>query len=329
MTLTLVTGGAGFLGTHLVRALLERGRRVVVLDDFSAPSDHGLPQHELLSVVVGDVRRPGAWEQALRHGRPEQLLHLASVVGVDAVVADPGRTESVIALGTHHALLQALAHGARLFVFSSSEVTDAGRLGPRAVYARAKRDAEQMLFAHAGPAVGGTGALPSSRPIDARSAAEAASSGAHDRLSITIVRPFNIVGPGQSAPGMVLPALARAARAGQQLPVHGDGRQERSFLHVEDLVAATLALLEAPALPGVECIEIGSEERTSIDALARRLGQLASGAGASARIAALSQPLLREDLPRRAPDLAALRRRIRFEPRWKLEQILVQALLHA
>ena len=290
----VITGGAGFIGSHLVRRLAGCGRSLVVLDDLSAPCTLGLPSHPDVRLVVADVRDGRAVSAALAGA--SEVLHLASVVGVDAVTADPLRTGSVIREGTARVLECCRAEGARLVFFSTSEVTDQGRHGPRAVYAEAKRDAELALLAAA------------------------------SEVAVTIVRPFNIVGPGQSAPGMVLPALARAARRGEPLPVHGDGAQERSFLHVDDLVDAVLALLADRAPVSGEIVEVGSEERLSIAEVARRLAQLA---GATAPPARAIADVHREDLPRRAPDLAALRRRVAFRPRRDLDSILREALLGA
>ncbi|MFT7462557.1 MAG: nucleoside-diphosphate-sugar epimerase [Pseudohongiellaceae bacterium] len=289
-----ITGGAGFVGCHLVRRLVQDGASVTVLDDLSAPSDMGLPDEPGLTLVQADVRDGAAVARVVAGA--DLVLHLASVVGVEAVTADPQRTESVILDGTARVLEACRGSQTPLLFLSTSEVTDAPRSGPRAVYGEAKRAAEELLMA-----------------------------AAHS-LPITIVRPFNIVGPGQAAPGMVLPALARAARAGLPLPVHGSGEQQRSFLHVEDLVEVLAEVSSRPAPLGGELLEVGSEERLSISALA---GRLASLAGSGAVVSRQSPCPRREDLPRRAPDLAELRRRVDFRPRWSLDAILRDALAHA
>lgn len=297
----LLTGGAGFVGSHLAARLLADGHAVTVLDDLSAPAaaagaarlgtGHAPGR---VRCVRADVRDAQALAAALEGC--DAVVHLASVVGVDAVTAAPQRTGAVIREGTAAVLAAARARQLPLMHFSTSEVTDGPRRGPRAVYGEAKRDAEALLLRHA------------------------------DELPLTIVRPFNIVGPGQDAPGMVLPTLARAARAGAPLPVHGDGHQERSFLHVDDLVEATVALLSQPAQAGGRVLEIGSEERISIVGLAERLVSLAGTGAAIVREVSEGQ---REDRPRRAPDLTALRSLVGFRPRWALDGILRQALASA
>lgn len=299
----LLTGGAGFLGCHLARGLLARGDHVTILDDLSAPSPLGLPRHPHLTRLRGDVRDPRAVERALdrahvdraSHASPA-IVHLAAVVGVERVVADPGRVDSVVRDGTGVVLDAARRHGAPLVAFSSSEVTDLPRHGPRAVYAEAKSDAERLLL----QAGGG--------------------------LALTVLRPFNVVGRGQSAPGSVLPRLASRARLGAPLELHGEGGQERCFLHVDDLVDGLLALLDRPAHDRRELLEIGGDLRTSMVALARRLAHLA-GRGASIRLHAHAED--REDRPRRLPDLSALRRVIAFAPRRGWDVVLREALASA
>jgi len=294
----LVTGGAGFIGARLAVALARAGADVLALDDLSAPGASPPGPAPGLAFVRADVRDAAAVARAAA-GR-ELVLHLASVVGVERVVRQPGLTESVSLEGARAVLAACRATGAALVAFSSSEVTDPPRSGPRGAYARAKRGAEELLLAAAG------------------------------ELPVTLVRPFNVVGPGQSAEqGMVLPVLARAALRGQPLPVHGDGRQERCFLHVDDLVEALLQLLAATggrAAPGGELLEIGGVERVSIGEVAERLAALA---GRGARVQRGVPAPLREDRVRRAPDLAALRRHVAFAPRRGLDAILAEVLARA
>jgi len=286
----LVTGGAGFLGGHLGARLRAGGDEVVVLDDLSAPSPW--PGPGVGSVHVADVRDPRAVARAAEGA--DLVVHLASVVGVDAVVAAPARTRSVIEQGTRVVADVAAARGVPLVFVSSSEVADPPRSGPRAAYARAKAWAEAFLRAR------------------------------RDRLDVTIVRPFNVVGPGQvDGRGMVLPALARAALDGRPLRVHGDGRQTRTFLHVADFVDAFVALLEAGPGPSGAIVEIGGERATAIADVARRLVVLAGG---RAPVEHVAMPRGREDTPRRRPDLTALRSRLPFEPRRDLQTILADVL---
>ncbi|GJM22240.1 MAG: dTDP-glucose 4,6-dehydratase [Planctomycetota bacterium] len=287
----LITGGAGFLGTHLARAALQQGHAVTLLDDLSAPSTLALPAHPRLRCVIGDVRSPAVVEQAAHDA--EQIVHMASVVGVDAVLAEPERTGSVIREGTARVWNQALASRTPLVFLSSSEVTDAARHGPRAIYAQAKLDAERSLLGHAQAEL------------------------------VTVLRPFNVVGPGQTAPGMVLPSLARAALAGEPLRLHGDGSQQRGFLHVRDFCDTVLALLALPEARAGQVLEIGSPARVSIAELAERLLRLA---GSRAGIVCAPSPRPREDLPRRAPQLEALQALLPFAPQRELDTILREVL---
>ena len=227
----LVTGGAGFLGGQVCARLAAAGDDLVVLDDLSAPSPTLVTSAEALHVA--DVRERVAVERAAEG--VDLVLHLASVVGVDAVVAAPERTRSVIEDGTRLVADVLAGRDVPLVFFSSSEVSDAPRQGPRAAYARSKAWAEAHLLAR------------------------------RHELPVTIVRPFNVVGPGQvEGRGMVLPALARAALDGRPLPVHGDGRQTRTFLHVDDFLDAFVALLAGEPAPSGSIFEIGGERATPV-----------------------------------------------------------------
>ncbi len=292
----LITGGAGFIGARLARRLLAGGEHVTVLDDLSAGSLDALPAGPGLEVLVGDVRDAEAVHRA--SARVDLIFHLASVVGVDAVTADPGRTGDVIREGTEAVLRAALDRGCPLVFFSSSEVTDGPRRGPREVYARAKRDAESLVLGQA-------------------------------HVPVTVVRPFNVVGAGQSARGgAVLPTLAGAARRGEDLLVHGDGHQTRTFLHVEDLLDATTAFVRGQRAAGSqrEVVEVGDTRPVAIGEVAERLARLA---GRGARVRRGAGSTAREDRPRRLPDLTALCAHVDFRPRHALDPILRDVLVGA
>jgi UDP-glucose 4-epimerase len=216
----LVTGGAGFLGSHLVEELVAAAHEVTVLDDLST-GDLGN-----LEAVAGRIEfesgcvTDGPRVAELARGR-DLVVHLASTVGVDRVASDPTRTREVIEAGTDHVLAAARRRGTRVVTISSSEVYGfappcpvredelpfaiEGR-APRLAYARAKLAAD-------------------------RAALECAARGEN----VLVVRPFNLIGPRQDVDGgAVLPRFVRAALAGDDLVVHGDGAQRRSLLDVRD-----------------------------------------------------------------------------------------------
>lgn len=290
----LITGGAGFIGSHCVHRWVSDGHRVRVLDDLSAGDKDALPSTGT-SLHIEDVRD----QEALRRVAEgvDLMVHLACVVGVDAVTENPSGTTSVILEGTKSALETARDVGCPLVYFSSSEITDEERSGPRSAYARAKRQAENMI-------------------LDQKPWAP-----------LAIVRPFNVVGPGQACErGAVLPALAQAAQEGQPLPVHGDGTQTRSFIHVEDFVELFHSWLEAWLVvqPSItEVVEIGSRESIAIGAVAEQLAYLA-GAGSSVQTGVLAVD--REDRPRRLPDLEVLLDRVSPTPLRSLDVILADVL---
>jgi UDP-glucose 4-epimerase len=258
----LVTGGAGFLGAHLARRLRTLGRDVVALDDLSTGRADRVPAG--VRLLVGDVR-----DHALVEGlvaSSDLVFHLAAAVGPALVARDPAGTWSRNVEGTAAVLEAAARRGTRVVLASSSEVYGMGREGPlgeeddlvlrsdgrRDVYALSKAAGESLAFALARSSL----------------------------LPFTVVRLFNVVGPGQSGRyGMVLPRFVAAAREGRPLPVYGDGRQRRCFLHVDDAVEALVRLAGTPEAEGL-VVNVGSPDEVTILDLARLvLGLSGSTAG--------------------------------------------------
>lgn len=258
----LVTGGAGFLGSHLADRLAAEGADVVAYDDLSTGDARHLDAERTAGSVTllrGDVRDRALLASTV--ARSDLVFHLAAAVGVRRVAEDPVGTWSRNVDGTASVLEACAANGTRVLVASTSEV-----YGPRA---------RGLLREDAPVTVEPTGR----RDVYAVSkmAGEALALALHRTclLPVTVVRLFNVVGPRQSDRyGMVLPRFVRAALEGTPLTVHGDGRQTRAFLHVADAVEALRALVATSASEGL-VVNVGSGEEIAILDLARRVVEAA------------------------------------------------------
>jgi len=314
----LVTGGAGFIGSHLAEALVARGDRVTVLDDESTGSAANLAalfDHERFRYVrgsAGDADTLGPLVEAA-----DEVYHLAAAVGVDLVVRDPIRTintnvqPTALVLEAMHRRQNA-GRAVKLFLASSSEVYGKN---PRPVY----QEDDDLVF---GPTRRGRWCYGTSKAID-----EFLALAYHQQHGVPVVvaRLFNVVGPRQSpAYGSVLPRFICAARSGGPLVVYGDGQQTRSFTHVSDVVAAILALMAEPDAVGL-VTNIGSDQSVSILELAQRV---VAAVHPTLRIEHLSYAeaygAAFEECPHRVPDLTRLRRLIDFRPRMDLDAIVRQ-----
>jgi UDP-glucose 4-epimerase len=302
----LVTGGAGFVGSHVVDRLREEGREVRVLDDLSSGSVANLSAHAGAAGVAlerGDVRDRALVERLVAGA--DAVLHLAGAVGVRRVADDPAGTWSRNVEGTASVLEACARRGVRCLVASTSEVYGPAATGVLVEDAPATLDPAARRDVYAVSKLAG----------ESLALALHRSAG----LPATVVRLFNVVGARQAGRyGMVLPRFARAAVRGEPLAVHGDGRQTRCFLHVADAVDALLALLRAPAAEG-RIVNVGSDEEVEIGALARAV---VAAAGSSSEIRSVPFADVYGagfvDPPRRRPSLDLLRSLTGLRPRRRL-----------
>ncbi|MBA2479230.1 MAG: GDP-mannose 4,6-dehydratase [Planctomycetes bacterium] len=313
----LVTGGSGFIGSHLVEALLERGDRVLVLDDHSTGSTRNLAhlgERDDLEIAHGSVCDQLVVDEACEH--VDRVVHLAAAVGVKRILERQVNSIITNLHGTEVVLRAAHAHG-RLPVFYASTSEVYGKL-------------EQVPFREDLDSVLGSSALHRWSYACSKLMDEFLALAYHREraLPVVIARFFNVTGPRQSPHyGMVLPRFCEAALAGAPLEVHGDGQQSRCFLHVADAVAAILALIDAPKAIG-EVINIGSSEEVTITQLAQRVIATADSGSTIASI-----PYAKafpsggfEDMRRRVPDVTKLARLTGWKQRLDLASTIAESL---
>ncbi|MCC5830560.1 MAG: NAD-dependent epimerase/dehydratase family protein [Phycisphaeraceae bacterium] len=307
----LVTGGAGFIGSHLCRHLIELGRSVVVVDDFSSGRRANLSglEEPNLKVIAGNIAQVLA-EAPDTVARARRVFHLAATVGVRRVVDDPCASIRNNLSATHAVIDLAVRYDRPVLLTSSSEVYGQALSLPL-------RESDAILF---GPT---TSLRWSYGMTKALMEHEALALGSAGRLRAAIVRLFNTIGPGQvGAYGMVVPRFIEQAIAGQPLTVYGDGAQSRCFCDVRDVVPAMTALLERESAWG-GVFNLGSDQPTRILDLAGRIIQLAGGRS-TVQLIGFEEAFGRGfDEPRdRVPDLSRIRREIGFQPKIPLGQTL-------
>jgi len=307
----LITGGAGFVGSHVADALVARRDDVVVLDDFSTGRRANI-EHLIASgsaeLIEGSVTDAPLIDELM--SRCDCCLHLASAVGVRLVVAHPLETLRRIVQGTDVVVSSAARHGGRVVFASTSEVygkSSAGSLN---------EESDRVL----GPAYKSRWSY-----AIAKSYGEAIAYGYHRELGAdtVVVRLFNTIGPRQLGDhGMVVPRFVRQALAGDDVTVYGDGAQQRCFLHVADAVRAILALADHGGASG-RAFNLGNPQPITILALARRIIQRA---GSRSRITMVDYEEAYDDgfeeLGRRTPDITAVRTLVGWRPRRTLDEAL-------
>lgn len=316
MKKTLVTGGAGFIGSHLVEGLLRRGDHVVVVDDESTGRFANLAevrQHPQLQCVSGDIGNAALLESLVAD--VDEVYHLAAAVGVALIAKRPIEsierniypTELLLkALRARHARGEAV----KFFLASTSEVYGKN---PKPVWT----EDDDLVFGATTRARWSYGA---SKAIDEFLALAC---WREYRLPVVIGRFFNVVGPRQSgAYGMVLPRFLEAAKQQRPLVVHDDGQQTRCFAHVQDVVRCVMQLMESPSALG-RVFNIGSDEPISILDLARAVVQV-TGSSSAIEFQSYSQAYDEdfEDVRRRVPDLTRLRTTIPYRREHDLDAII-------
>jgi UDP-glucose 4-epimerase len=307
----LITGGAGFIGSHLAEALILQGHEVTVLDDLSTGRRENvahLSRSPGFRCVIGSVTEPGAVTPLVEEA--DAVFHLAAAVGVKLVCEAPIHTIHTNVDGTAVVLDAAKRYRKRVLVASTSEVYGKNDCVPY------REDANLVL----GPPDKTRWGYATSKLLDEFLALGYAK---EHGLPVTVVRLFNTVGPRQSTRyGMVLPNFVRWALADQPIVVHGDGSQTRSFTWVGDVVWAMVALMKEPRAAG-EVFNIGNGEEISIRDLATRVCER-TGSHSEIRYVPYEQVFdgSFEDMSRRVPDISKLRRLVSYEPRIQLNAII-------
>jgi UDP-glucose 4-epimerase len=307
----LITGGAGFVGSHLADRLHSEGHEITVIDNLStgryANVEH-LEGQKNFRLIIDTVLNQSLMEELIRE--TDRVYHMASAVGVRLIMERPVQTIETIFRGTDVVLEFCSRYRKRVLIPSTSEVYGKGISVPfreeddlltgstdkhRWAYACAKTLDEFLALAH----------------------------WKETRLPVVVVRLFNTVGPRQTGHyGMVVPRFVRAALKNEPIPVHGDGTQSRCFGHVLDVVEGLVKVLETPACFG-QVINIGNSEETSIRELAEKAIEM-TGSRSQIQYIPYSEAYGEgfEDMQRRVPSLEKAARLIGYRPTRTLEDII-------
>jgi UDP-glucose 4-epimerase len=307
----LITGGAGFIGSHLTEALLDQGHEVLILDNLSTGSIDNIAHlkgRRGFEYFIDTVNNEPLLAELI--DRSDVVFHFAAAVGVKLIVEQPVYTIETNVHGTEVVLKIANKKKKLVLIASTSEVYGKSTVVPF------KEDADLVL----GPTLKHRWAYACSKMIDEFLAL---AYWKERKLPVIIVRLFNTVGPRQTGQyGMVVPNFVRQALAGHPITVFGDGHQSRSFTFVGDVVRAMVALINEPRAIG-QVFNIGNGREISIGDLAVRIKEMTGSQSPIVRIPydqAYEEGF--EDMPRRVPDISKIRALIGYEPTVELDEIL-------
>jgi UDP-glucose 4-epimerase len=315
MQRSLITGGAGFIGSHLAEALLAQGQRVVVIDDLSTgrlDNVARLLDQPNFQFVNETIRNESVMDRLVSDC--DVIYHLAAVVGVELIIKDPVRTIETNLLGTEVVLSLARRYRRKVLLASTSEVYGKSTDLPF------REEADRVM----GPTTKSRWSYAESKAMD-----EFLALAYHRQFNVPIVlcRFFNTVGPRQTgAYGMVIPRLVKQAVNDQPLTVYGDGQQTRCFCNVKDTVRAVLGLSREPRAIG-EIFNIGSGDEITILELARRIVQRAHSRS-NIKLIPYDQAYASgfEDMRRRVPSTEKIKAVIGWQPAVPLDQTLDEVI---
>ena len=307
----LVTGGAGFIGSHLAEKILAGGDRVLAIDDLSTGSlDNiaGLHDHPRFRFARASIEDAVVLERM--SSEADVVVHLAAAVGVQLIIEHPVHTIETNVMGTEEVLRAALRYGCRVLVASTSEVYGKGSKIPFV-------EEDDVLL---GATSHSRWAYAASKMVD-----EFLGLAYWREYGLPVVpfRLFNTIGPRQTGRyGMVVPRFVRQALAGEPITVYGDGTQQRCFCDVRDVVVAILGLAEHAEAPG-RVYNIGGSEEISILELAERIRKL-TGSDSSIEMVPYSEAYAPgfEDMQRRVPSTERINALIGWQPSRALDEIL-------
>ena len=306
----LVTGGAGFIGSHLVERLLAAGQNVFVVDDLSTGSLDNLAtvrDDPSLHLIVDSIMNWPMMKDTI--GQVDRVVHLAAAVGARKIIESPVETITTNVRGTEIVLDCCDKHETPLYVASTSEIYGKGGDELHEEHDRVMGSTAHRRWSYA-----------CTKALD-----EFLALAYHQEKGLPLIlgRFFNTVGPRQSGEwGMVMPTFVKQALAGDPITVYGNGDQRRSFCHVDDSVKAVLGLLDAPGAVG-EAFNIGNEHEITIMALAERVKDRV---GSASEIVVVSYDEAYgegfEDMERRQPDIGKIRGLLGWEPEKSIDQII-------
>ncbi|KPK76647.1 MAG: nucleoside-diphosphate sugar epimerase [Phycisphaerae bacterium SM23_30] len=307
----LITGGAGFIGSHLAQRLIGIGHEVIAVDDLSTGSLQNIAElenHRQFRFVHDSVHNSETMHLLIE--QCDVVFHLAAAVGVQLIVEQPVRTIETNIHGTEVVLAVANKFRRKVLLASSSEVYGKSEAVPF-------REDDDTVF---GSTRFSRWSYACSKAID-----EFLGLAYYEqyRLPVVVGRFFNTVGPRQTGQyGMVIPRFVEKALKNEPLIIYGNGRQTRTFAYVGDVVEAVIDLMNCPAAPG-RVYNIGSEQEISIEALADKIIEMTDSSSEKrfkSYQEAYGKPF--DDLMRRAPSLERIRETIGYEPRTSLEETL-------